>query len=198
MKDATNKKVSACGLCGKLFSHYVTQPKLYCDDCNTRYQVRDCPTCGDKLYRHGKETLSNFLKRETCDNCHGANNATGSDTLAAVFQELIMDKLPSQRLHHVPEEYLQDAINENCAYFRLYILYSFLTPYNDGCLMCDRLPNTQLYLNDILRRIKNINDILDRKPKTRSTYLGWYIKNKDKSAPTTADLVEIEKERRHK
>lgn len=184
---------SECVLCGSIFSHYTTQPAKYCKCCLTSAKEKTCTTCGCTFSRTGKESLSSFILQDKCQECRKDKPQSFLDEELTLFNEIILGSKDCERF--LPSlDVLEESISEACALFRLYFLHTLLIPFNDGTRLEDRLPNTKVYLMDILRRIRNINELLDRTPKQRIRMEMWYNKNKDKTEPTDNDLREIIRE----
>ncbi len=188
-----SKTTSTCCLCGKSFLHYISQPKNYCADCLQSHRTKTCIICGSQFTRYTKEPFSNFLSRNTCFTCINNSSKKSTEEESKLFQELILGSRDCLKTPP-PSDILEEACQEACAYFRLYYLYSLLLEYNDNTPLEERLPSTQNYLLDILRRIKNLNELLGRS-KTKRTYAtDWYYKNRNKTEPTDEDIKEIELE----
>lgn len=156
--NPSKKESVACRLCGQDFSRYKVSLTSCCPECLEKDYSLECVNCGKPMaWSHRTPLLSFLQKNYCCCDCKLEFERRPS-ILYDIFNEMITNQDCQQEIHLND---LEEVILHNCAYFRLYQLYSYLEPYyDDGINMCDRLPHTQIYLNDILRRIKNVNNLI--------------------------------------
>lgn len=184
------KTTSSCVLCGASFEHYITQPAKYCPQCLAQDRTKTCSTCGKIFRRIRKENLDSFLAQANCPTCRKLPSPQKHDDMSQLFTEIVQD--PRNCAKYCPTgQALEDAVNEACASFRLYFLHVFLLPYKNGPELCDRPPEEQAHLLDILRRIKNINDLL-RRTQTKRLRIDKPSSLSDLEGPTDEELTLIE------
>ena len=189
------KTRSFCVLCGDPFTHFISQPRSYCDKCLKEPREHVCLSCATPFTRNLKEPLKHFLERSFCNTCYknGEHKSLKSDEETNLFKELILGPIAGI-CYQTPEDVKEEAVKEACAYFRLYYLYSELARMNDGTPLANRLPSTRLYLLDVKRRIDNINEILGRTKRKVRRIDSWYQRNKNKAEPSELDIKELESE----
>lgn len=156
--------------------------------------MKTCLECGNEIKRMPHVSFSMYEKQEYCSTECRKKSMQRSPLYSELFNSLILTEKDTQR-PELSEEDLYEVVSYNCAYFRLFYLYSLLEPYStDGVKLEDRLLNTQIYLLDILRRIKNLEQLLDIiHRKKRKNYN--YEKGNWNTGPTDQELRKIERER---
>ncbi|NTU69221.1 hypothetical protein HGB13_00105 [bacterium] len=196
--NPSKKEFVCCKLCSQSFERYKTSITTICPDCLKKDHAQDCLCCGRTFIWDHKLNLGSFLKKDFCsDECKKRYSVRPS-LLTDIFNNLITGNKKLMK-HNISDEHLSEVILENCAYFRLYNLYSFLEPYaHDGLRLEERLPNTQLYLLDILRRIKNLNELLRINPERKACCPEDKFIDKWQCGPSSKDLRAIELEKHSK
>lgn len=189
------KKIKeVCLICGHNFYHFPSQPKQYCDDCMKKDIAKTCEHCGSSFSRNFREKMNIFIDRNLCNKCVENGRVpftTGREGI--IFKALILGS--DDCVRSAPDkDVLELVILENYALFRLYFLYLLLLPYDDGSELKDRLPSTQLYLEDILRRIRNIEEVISLSKKVRERIRTRV--DKWETGPTDDDLIAIQREQR--
>ena len=184
------KQKAVCLLCKHEFYHYSSQPRKYCDECMNRESEKTCICCGSPFTRKQNETMPRFLERNVCDECSQQvddYSTTGEE--GKIFRSLVLGPVDASKLPPAPDT-LEDIIKDNCARFRLYFLYRLLIPYNDNIPLEDKLPSTQIYLLDILRRIRNIEEAIHISKKVREKI--FVPVDKWETGPTDDDIRKLE------
>lgn len=193
-----------CNICGAEYRDYATSTSKTCPECLNKEHSKTCIQCGKlDVWRPGRGHLKAFLQSEFCSvPCRINFEDKRPQILSGIFNNLIIN--PQEEKYRqkpcIDQDSLDEVIAENCGLFRLYQLYSFLEPYykedDNGKSFSSLLPSTQLYLNEILRRIRNLEELLrvthDKKIKGNYTTLKSPTKGNWNSGPTEEDLLAIE------
>lgn len=192
-----NKKLEeqeiVCVTCGATFVTKIRNGKRMassCPDCLSKNKSKTCSCCGETFYRD-RMSIQIFVGTSMCHNCAGdPMNRKRPDNIARIYNNIVAESNNRSHVSKLSEEEHYHHISECCARLRLVQLYAMLEEHNDGTPLQDRLPHIQLYLKDILRRIKNLNELLRIEPERRLP--GMWPSPEQKEEPTTRDLLSIE------